>query len=61
VIGFAGRAGEVTIDGEHAASLCQVLPQSRLRRKRANPMHLLKARSTKPERPLPGQEQLQLL
>jgi putative SOS response-associated peptidase YedK len=37
---------------EHAASLCQVLPQSRLRRKRANPL-------LKP--PQPGQEQLQLL
>lgn len=117
VIGFAGLAKEVTIDGEtrsecviltcdptgnrvasethermpavladrreqqqwmdpevgaeHAASLCRVLPESRVRRKRANPMlnrpdaedgpHLLKAPSTKPEPPRPGQEQLQLL
>lgn len=98
VIGFAGLAREVTIDGEtrsecviltckpagnlivseihhrtpavladrseqqqwmdpgigveHAASLCRVLPESRLRRKRVNPM-------LKPTQP--GQEQLQLI
>lgn len=59
------------VGAEHAASLCRVLPQSRLRRKRANPMlnrpdpengpHLLKGSSTKPEPAQPGQEQLQLL
>jgi putative SOS response-associated peptidase YedK len=37
---------------EHAASLCRVLPESRLRRKRVNPM-------LKPTQP--GQEQLQLI
>jgi putative SOS response-associated peptidase YedK len=117
VIGFAGLAREVTIDGEtrsecviltcdpagnliaseihartpsvladrreqqqwmdlgvgaeHAASLCRVLPESRLRRKRANPTlnrpdaqdgpHLLKAPSTMPEPPQREGEQLQLL
>jgi putative SOS response-associated peptidase YedK len=59
------------VGAEHAASLCRVLPESRLRRKPANPMlnrpdaqdgpHLLKAPSTKPARPQPGQDQLQLL
>jgi putative SOS response-associated peptidase YedK len=59
------------VGAEHAASLCQVLPESRLRRKRVNPMlnrldaedgpHLLKAPSTKPAPPQPGQDQLQLL
>jgi putative SOS response-associated peptidase YedK len=59
------------VGAEHAASLCRVLPESRLRRKPANPMlnrpdaqdgpHLLKAPSTKPAPPQPGQDQLQLL
>jgi putative SOS response-associated peptidase YedK len=59
------------VGAEHAASLCRVLPESRLRRKRANPMlnrpdaqdgpHLLKAPSTKQEPPQPGQDQLQLI
>jgi putative SOS response-associated peptidase YedK len=59
------------VGAEHAASLCRVLGESRLRRKRANPMlnrpdaqdgpHLLKAPSPKPAPPQPGQEQLQLI
>jgi putative SOS response-associated peptidase YedK len=49
------------IGGEHAASLCRVLPESRLRRKHANPTHLLNAPSTGPEPAKPELEQLQLL
>jgi putative SOS response-associated peptidase YedK len=59
------------VGAEHAASLCRVLPESRLRRRRANPMlnrpdaedgpHLLEAPSTKPEPPQREGEQLQLL
>jgi putative SOS response-associated peptidase YedK len=49
------------VGAEHAASLCRVLPESRLRRKHANPIHLLNAPSTGLEPAKPGQEQLQLL
>jgi putative SOS response-associated peptidase YedK len=50
-----------SVGAEHAASLCRVLPESRLRRQHANPMDLLKAPSTEPEPAKPGQEQLQLI
>jgi len=49
------------VGAEHAASLCRVLPESRLRRKHANPMHLLNAPSTGSEPAKPGQEQMQLI
>jgi putative SOS response-associated peptidase YedK len=49
------------VGAEHAASLCRVLPESRLRRKHADPMHLLNGPSTGPEPAKPGQEQMQLI
>jgi len=59
------------VGAEHAASLCRVLGESRLRRNPANPMlnrpdaqdgpHLLKAPATKSEPPQPGRDQLKIL